>query len=605
MVAFKKYTGNYSQVLSQLHLPKGFDAPNGSKTAYDEAVEKDLPRICYASYQHSVREMQDRLRDTSHQADESLSYTQGNFYGGVFTESSIKTLPKFFDLIPQAASEGTLRTFQNSIGFAFVDDAGRNCGISITYLRDDSNPDIPADARNCPFAVAIIRNTTAEPSQREVTYLSHPDVLAEEAAAAGEDLDSAALPAELARLINSEKISRLLQPLFAGESISLQAFSELDERIKANHNIDDRDYRTTLLQKYVTFAQTMPHDDDLDEHLAAVAEAAQNDVNFFKLDDFEHSLKTLFTKINEQIDAHSDDEETQKPLKLQNQLALYAIELELKASILFDEKQRNIKEALLKQAAAIQQLSEHPPKDKNFPTLVTETLQQALTAQKAKMRQEHQQDKGRIITENGQELIKLDKEKPSQPNFWQRNRTALVIGTLALLLAVSLALVLTGVLAPVGIALAAGSLASAIAIGLTATSGAFTIAAGAKIAYDETQFANGTSQYHKQLKLHEDKVQQCRDSLNPRLERADDAYRQKLQGFEVPFQTLSQELATPLYSLADQAPPVASMRRARSLSDVSLGTSREALFSPSLPRSRSLSDVRDDEEHGLDVGHAL
>ncbi|WP_133126994.1 hypothetical protein [Legionella nagasakiensis] len=706
MAAFKKYVGNYIEVASTLFRDLPSHTPNliegSTKSTYDHQIAADLPRTHYVSYQYPVAEIQHRLQDTSHLYDDAtetlkdekkpLAYTQGNFDGRIFTRARINTLPGYPENSFIAHEHaGGINSYYNDICFSYIDDDGRNCAFSIAFLRDDPDPE---KSIKRPFSLAIIRNTTAAPSDREVLYLTHPTLVPETSPCGlvkvtfdpntaswpdldrllqgkngvvlyndhlyyvnrmdqsitpipehtdnqeqlarlkasiasmqdnqfrlidhdeveliqsvanfielasprdlGEEIEEEGVPDEAFAFLRSASISQLLSGIIDGDSVNYERFVSLAERIISNHNIDDRDYRTTLLQKYITFAQTIPHGDDLDEHLAALAEATQNDVDFFKLDHFERALKTMFAKVNERLDT-LEDEEAKKRFKLQNQLALYAIELELQASILSEEKQTNIKEALLKQATAIQRLSENPPLDKNFPTLVAETLQDALKKQKVGLAETHQQDIKKIVTDNEQELIKLEKEKPVKPNFWQRNRTALLIGATALLLAVSLALVLTGVLAPLGIALAAGSLASAAAMGLTATAGAFTIAAGAKIAYDEKQFA-------KRLTLHEEKVQRCKDSLNPKLERSDADHRQKLQAFEVPFQRLSQELASPLHSPADQVLPVAPMRRARSLSDVSLGASRETLLGATAPlrRSRSLSDVRD-EDH-LDLGHTL
>ena len=103
MPLFKKVSGNYVDVVDVLELPKAYYAPQ-TRSAYKAQIEKDLPRTAYVSYQKTTSQMQDDYRNDSLLEDRDLSFTQGNFEGGVFTDTQIKTSPKFMEVAGLSAN---------------------------------------------------------------------------------------------------------------------------------------------------------------------------------------------------------------------------------------------------------------------------------------------------------------------------------------------------------------------------------------------------------------------------------------------------------------------------------------------------------------------
>ena len=123
---------------------------------------------------------------------------------------------------------------------------------------------------------------------------------------------------------------------------------------------------------------------------------------------------------------------------------------------------------------------------------------------------------------NRYELDKAGYAKPVPPlkegqNFFQRNRTPIIIGVVSLLAALSLVLMLTGILAPVGVALAATTiLGAAGAVGV--------ILAGSTIARNERLFskqsndyANDNKQYQLETGFLDMKLKQNQEILESRI----------------------------------------------------------------------------------------
>ena len=288
MPVFKKFTGTYPQVIDSIGLPSDFYAPNNSRDIYRIQVAQDLPRSQYVNYNGSVDSIKQQLADNSHLKDEELSFIQGNFSGGVFTEIAILTHPIFNQRIEQVGEENTQENFNRSLSFTYMDDERHTCGFSITYLRDDSDQSIPVGQRPLPFTVAVIKNVNKAPADREVIYYTHTALLPA-GAVGGQDLEASNLFKELEKAINCQSVNQLLTGIINQDSIALIPFLELDSRLICNRNIDDRDTKLDklfdLLVIWIRLAADPKQSQEknrLMQELNTIINTAYHDINYFK-----------------------------------------------------------------------------------------------------------------------------------------------------------------------------------------------------------------------------------------------------------------------------------------------------------------------------------
>lgn len=326
MIELKKFTANYVEVVEALQLPSDFYKKSTRET-YAEQIKKDLDRMCYVNFSGNVAGMQQRLADSSHLGDDELSYTQGDFYAGVFTESMMKMAPTFVATTMSAAQEGSIEGYTDNIGFNYDDDKGRHCGVSLVYLRDDSDRSIKVEKRPLRYALAIIRDVNLPLSQREVVFLSHTDFLCRDKDAfipGGKSVDGNQVAKELQEALHSTSVQRLLAPVLQKDgSINLTEFNALKNRIITNQNIDDRDRKLNkLLELYTTWLHLLAAPSGGLRHHFVLGElnrqmiGAFNDMNFFKnksLEEVEalvakfktHPVITALPLLNEPLEAYA------------------------------------------------------------------------------------------------------------------------------------------------------------------------------------------------------------------------------------------------------------------------------------------------------------
>lgn len=319
---FKKFTGNYIEVAKDLKFIPAFYGTSDRDT-YTKDVNKDLHRICYVNFSGNVAGMQQRLADSRHLGDDELSYAQGNFYGGLFAESLLRYSPVYIKTIVDVSEEGGC----NCIGFNYDDDKGRHCGVTLIYLRDNSDDSINVEEQPLRYTLAIIRNVNAPPSQREVVFWSDPVFLYEPNGTpipGGKSVDGDQVARELQEALHSQSIQKLLAPVLQKDgSINLAEFNALKNRIITNQNIDDRDCKLNkLLELYTTWLRLLtapsggPRHDFVLGKLNRQMIGAFCDVNFFKnksLEDIEtlvvkfknHPVITALPPLNKPLEAYA------------------------------------------------------------------------------------------------------------------------------------------------------------------------------------------------------------------------------------------------------------------------------------------------------------
>lgn len=322
MAKFIKFSGNYEQVAGSLGF-NGFYAPQDTEALYEIQIEKDIPRTCYFSFSHTVASMQEslRIRHTP------LSFTQGNFDGGVFTETQIKTSEKFFEYSSTPCPDS--KDLVDSLRIAYVDDAGSNCAFSVAFLRDDSNLLVPVEKRKFLYSIAIIKNSNSAPQDREATYIAHEDLLADGLKANPKaSLNARSIPEEVDTLLNSKTLSVAIQGLFIGESLSKVKFDELQARLVCNRNFDNRDEKQAQLDELLRVARRTLPNGRLEDYFMGIEKRAKHELDFFKDSVFERTIETVFNKVKKAISTGHER------LVYENELTLHAIKLELGAQAL-------------------------------------------------------------------------------------------------------------------------------------------------------------------------------------------------------------------------------------------------------------------------------
>jgi len=366
--------------------------------------------------------MQARLADTTELADHELSYSQSNFYAGIFS-LGIQIHPSFESTTLSAFEERTLVDYYKSRGFTYVDDDGIKCGFSITYLRDDSDLSIHVAERPRPFTIAIIKDVTRPPQERDVTYITHnsfvsaPTPGAEAATAAiRSDLESGDVMNEVQRALNSTAIIQLIPGIIKGDNIELEPFNELDARLVVNQNLDDRDPKMTQLFDLFVMCTQLDADPTQSEEktslmqkLMDIINEAYQDIDYFK----NKSLKDV-----EEIVAHYQ----RKPL-ISTLPPLKNIEL--------------VKQSLMD---------------------VVNGYQNASAAINAQLNRDLED----YATRNGFSDAEKMQAKLQQ-SFLQRNAGNILLAGAFLLAVAGIAFIVSGFLSPIGLTIAAG-LATSLAV---------------------------------------------------------------------------------------------------------------------------------------------
>lgn len=264
---YKKYQGNYIDTIDLLGLPENFYQSN-SKEKLQSTIEVDLPRICYIHLRlgTDVQAIQKILRENHLNSKQAISYTQGDFNGGVFsTTYMLKIFQKQF-----AESGAEEPVLPKELSFNYLDDDNCLCGFAITYLKDDLN-----FGR---VTVSVIKNVNETPYKRQVTIILHDSLLPEndKTVMIGGNLNlmtnalgqlgritpdfiksiypgiiagRCEITAAIVQALNSKGIAAVITPLFDrdNEAISEAYFVGLKTRLKGGQNIDNRDELHSLL----------------------------------------------------------------------------------------------------------------------------------------------------------------------------------------------------------------------------------------------------------------------------------------------------------------------------------------------------------------------
>jgi hypothetical protein len=169
-MTIKKISSNYTQTVDALGLPKDFYAPI-EQAAYQLYVEQDIKQTCLYSPAGKVDEHREILRDATGHGD--LSYIRGNFDGGLFSELTSKN-SSLFNQNPHHY-KNINQNLKNTLRFSYIDD-DIPCAFAMTYVKG-----VDENKGKYFYNIAVIRDVTASPDKRQVTFFSHEALMPDDA----------------------------------------------------------------------------------------------------------------------------------------------------------------------------------------------------------------------------------------------------------------------------------------------------------------------------------------------------------------------------------------------------------------------------------------
>jgi hypothetical protein len=228
MPLLRMLKGNYREVLENdpfyaLVSPEVFTKDSEEIT---NEILKDLNRQHFLA--SNGRQFEDFI--TSWMSPHtSKSYTQGNMTAGFY-----QVILQFY---PLANSEAFCKKYgiadpfeymrqkKRSYDFAFYDDEGIPCGISISYCDAHNTEDQHSNL----WTVAVIRNTIAQPEDRQVLIISPEEIVK---SGAGNSSSTNEAENSFKDALNSQKVAKMFENLFLKNgAINLQTIRNLKSPI--------------------------------------------------------------------------------------------------------------------------------------------------------------------------------------------------------------------------------------------------------------------------------------------------------------------------------------------------------------------------------------
>ena len=351
MSDFKLFSGGFVTVSDQL-FPEGnpfykqtYDPMEESKF-YTE-IERDLPRISYLTPCVSNENLKTLDCTTAKAFSELLSktpfeegksaYIQGSFEGAVFSEMPMKQLSEA-SITPLrdefAKKEGSM-PYKDTFSVAYIDDNGIPCAFSISYRREDPYEEdaqtIPIEKRQYSFVVTMINHTNEPPDKRQCFVYASSKVLSEKIITGKDVNDQNQINENIKEFAHSAPLIKLLSGLIENGTLSITKFKELKNRMRSSQNLDDKDFRTTLLKELIDQYQSYKNG-SLDNFLKKIEEESKNTFDFFESKRFQEKLNEIYKHIrNDMLSTIGDSADKKLALK-KLQLTYIAVMLDLRNS---------------------------------------------------------------------------------------------------------------------------------------------------------------------------------------------------------------------------------------------------------------------------------
>lgn len=286
MSSYRKYTDNYKDLTDALRLTdeKGFPLKEISQKEYSFQIQRDgkaaTPVELRSPNSHDIETTRKILYNVDNFATHPC-YGQGEYDAKVvyFTTNLNPNLVQLY-------RESGDQEFKDCFGFAYIDDQGIPCGLSIVRLEHEPNAN---------YLITLIRNIHAPYEQRQVTIIWSDNIIHDNYYSAmhgkhhEEMLVETEIMSTLRHNIGSAQIADLVNTLFNYEGkITEDNFVYLKQRIQ-HHNLDNRD--TLLHQVPIILGNVSKINSDL---AAEIKSDFGNDyVDFFRAERYKTLLLDL------------------------------------------------------------------------------------------------------------------------------------------------------------------------------------------------------------------------------------------------------------------------------------------------------------------------
>lgn len=286
MSRYRKYTDNYKALAQALRLTDegGFPLEEISKQKYSFIINRDgaaaTPVELRSPDSHNVETTRSDIYNIANFADHPF-YGQGEYDARVvyFTTN---LNPNLNQLYQQSGDP----EYKNHFGFAYINDQGVPCGLSVVRLGHESKAN---------YLITVIRNIHAPYDERDVTFICSEDIIRSDyyAAMHGKHHEEPLLDTDIMRtlrpIVSSPQVAEVISGLFNDlGSITEENFENLRQRI-GHHNLDNRDL--LLKQIPIIIGNTKKINPDLAAHIQSLF---KNDyVDFFRETRYRELLEDL------------------------------------------------------------------------------------------------------------------------------------------------------------------------------------------------------------------------------------------------------------------------------------------------------------------------
>ncbi|AMP90110.2 hypothetical protein [Legionella pneumophila] len=543
MPGIKKFNLTYQQVPKVFSLPESVFLSKDVELIPEEVlkqtkiqknavtktigqIDKDLDRTCYVDFDGlTVAQLKLDWLTINPQGELVLSegvypsFSQGDNTGAVIGEilqTKHFSLPLSED-DPEAFMEVTRDT--SRICFSYKNSAGQPSGFSLVAA-----PNGDSEGKHKGWIISVIQNTVGNYKNRKVAVLASPNYVRSEAQTIVDMDNPDAIEKELKTIINNDKVASLIKGIFKEDgTLNADYIRQLASRIKANRNIDDRDRKSAQFNILIELAEQLD-DEKLRHYINSIKIDMAADIEFFKDDIYEQHLSELSNKIALSFSKMpSVNKKTTEISRILNNISSRYAQIKM----IEDAERKNPELAHIFKALAQKIQSDlhgikfDGTRQDNRNILLLSQFEVASVEQRIrKYYQTNPLIKQYIIDRdkaNHDLVIELCKlSPPGNEGFFTRNRDSFGFGIfMGLIVGVSAALFLTGVLAPIGVAL--------IAVGVAlVTTG---LVGGFDIYINEKERAKEISRYSHEVKClrtaHKEHLVRLENSIHEQINLSD------------------------------------------------------------------------------------
>lgn len=311
----KKLSGSFTDILQSYTDKEGYeDFIKVNNEGYKTVIENDLPRSRLVDF--SGKTFADFKNECLQESVYKNHYRQGCFDGGLVEDIFLlylnKTEMQRENFNPERLKRTTLR-------FAYRDKNNQICTLGLVIPENS-----PGE-----WSLMVIQNATAPLDKRQATLLYNNSWIEDNNSVIAVESHNS-LNQELRQALNNDDVYNLVTGIIdQNNEVSSEKLRELKGRISENQNIDNRDFKNTILRQYREFSdQNLPNNSSVKSTFETLEKTIQEDIDFYRDDKFSKALETIHRTIHEEIN-QLEDKEAAKELSLKSQLFYYSLNLRL------------------------------------------------------------------------------------------------------------------------------------------------------------------------------------------------------------------------------------------------------------------------------------